>query len=148
MLSIDIDMRAAVDSRMYQYGNVMFQGVTPECVISDKINVISSDRVFRRAKDLVDLYALLHCVTVQTDNIRRIWERENRVIGTFNAFTSRRDELRHSYEKLRRVDAKPEFDVIYNYLVKFLTPFINAITDALIWNSENGWTDRQNRVIP
>jgi len=28
-MSIDIDMRAAVDSRTYQFGNVTFQGVTP-----------------------------------------------------------------------------------------------------------------------
>ena len=47
-LSIDIDMRAAVDSRTYQYGNVTFQGVTPDNVIADKISVIASDKVFRR----------------------------------------------------------------------------------------------------
>ena len=147
MLSVDIDMRAAIDSRTYQYGNVIFHGVTPDCVISDKINVISSDRVFRRAKDLLDLYALSHCVTVKTDDIRRIWERENRVIGTFNAFTCRRDELRHSYEKLRRVDAKPKFDEIYSYLMKFLAPFINAVTDALIWNNENGWLTDETKLF-
>jgi len=139
-LSIDIDMRAAVDSRTYQFGNVTFQGVTPDNVLSDKINVISSDRVFRRAKDLIDVYALAHCITVKAENIRRIWERENRVTEDFSAFKNRRDELRHSYEKLRRVSAKPEFDALYGYLANFLTPFIESKTNVLVWNSgESAW---------
>ena len=139
-MSIDIDMRAAIDSRIYQFGNVTFQGVTPDNVLSDKINVISSDRVFRRAKDLIDVYALAHCVTVKNADIRGIWERESRVVGDFNAFTNRQDELRHSYEKLRRVDAKPEFNALYGYLESFLVPFIESSTTALVWNSgENAW---------
>ena len=144
-MTIDIDMRAAVDSRTYQFGNITFQGVTPDNVLSDKISVVSSDRVFRRAKDLVDIYALAHCVTVSTDNIRRIWEYENRVIGTFDGFTNRKDDLRHAYDKLRRVNNKPEFDVIYSYLVKFLAPFIEAKTVTLTWNKgENDWADSRS----
>jgi hypothetical protein len=139
-LSIDIDMRATVDSRTYQYGNVTFQGVTPDNVIGDKISVVSSDKVFRRAKDLIDLYALAHCVTVKTAAIRRIWQCESRTIGTFDAFRNREDDLRHSYEKLRRVDTKPEFDIIYGYLTQFLMPFIKVKTAALVWNSgKSGW---------
>jgi hypothetical protein len=134
-LSIDIDMRAAVDIRTYQYGSVTFQGVTPNNVVGDKISVVSSDKVFRRAKDLIDLYALAQCVTVKSTEIRGIWQRECRVIGTFDAFRNRQDELRHSYEKLRRVDTKPEFDIIYGYLTHFLEPFIEGKTAALIWYS-------------
>jgi hypothetical protein len=147
-LSIDIDMRAAVDSRTYHYGNVKFQGVTPDNVIADKISLISSDRVFRRAKDLIDLYALAHCVTVRTDTIRRIWEREGRTIDKFDAFKNRQGELRHSYERLRRVDAKPDFKLIYGCLVQFLTPFIEAETASLVWDSgENGWAiDRDDEL--
>jgi hypothetical protein len=141
-MTIDIDMRTAIDSRTYHFGNLRFQGVTPDNVIGDKISVFSSDKVFRRAKDLIDVYALAHCVTVDTDSIRRIWARENRSIGTFDAFKKRKDELRHSYEKLRRVENKPEFDEIYNYLGKFLAPFIDATTLALTWdNDKSGWTD-------
>ena len=87
-MSIDIDMRAVVDSRTYQFGNVTFQGVTSDNVLSDKIQ----------------------------------------------------DELRHSYDKLRRISAKPEFTVLYDYLANFLTPFIESKTIALVWNSsEKVW---------
>jgi len=131
---IDIDMRAAINSRAYRIGDVTFQGVTPDNVIADKINVVASDKVFRRSKDLIDLYALAQCITVKTVDIHRLWERENRVIGTFNAFTKRQDELRHAYKKLRRIDIKPDFDVIYDYLVNFLSPFIEKETSTLIWD--------------
>ena len=122
VMTIDIDMRKTVESQTYHFGNVSFQGVTPNNVIADKISVIASDKVFRRAKDLVDLYALLHCVIVKTTDIHGIWERESRIIGNFSAFTGRPDELRHAYEKLRRLDVKPEFDMMYVYL-KILSPF-------------------------
>jgi hypothetical protein len=141
-MTIDIDMRSAVESRTYIYGNVTFQGVTPDNVIADKISAVSSDKVFRRAKDLIDIYALAHCVVLKTDNIRSIWERESRAIGDFNAFVNRREEVRHSYEKLRRINKKPEFVVIYDYLVKFLTPFFVKNTTALTWgNGKNDWAD-------
>jgi hypothetical protein len=109
-------------------------------VVSDKISVVASDKVFRRVKDLIDLYALARCVTVRTVDIRGVWRRESRVIGAFDAFGNRQGDLRHSYEKLRRVDTKPEFDVIYGYLTRFLTPFIEAGTAALVWDSgKSGW---------
>jgi hypothetical protein len=114
-------------------------------VIADKISVVSSDKIFRRAKDLIDLYALSHCVSVKTADIRAIWERENRAPGVFDAFRNRQGELRHSYEKLRRVDAKPDFDVIYDYLTRFLTPFIETKTAVLGWdNSKSSWSDDIN----
>jgi hypothetical protein len=147
-MTIDIDMRAPADIRTYRYGNTTFRGVTPDNVIADKISVVSSDKVFRRAKDLIDLYALSHCVTVKTADIRAIWERENRVVGTFDAFGNRRSDLRHAYGKLRRVDAKPDFDEIYGYLTGFLTPFADAKNAALVWdNISGGWSGGAQAIL-
>jgi hypothetical protein len=70
--SIDIDLNSDSNYRMYQFGNMMFNGVMPDSVISDKIFAISSNLVFRRTKDLIDLYALAHCVTVNTADIQQI----------------------------------------------------------------------------
>jgi hypothetical protein len=139
-LSMDIDMRAAVDSRMYQFGNVTFRGVTPNSVISDKISVVSSDKVCRRAKDLIDLYALAHCVTIQKQELYKLWMKEKRTIGTFEAFAKRRDDLEHAYEKLRRIEAKPDFRELYEYLTVFLAPFIESDLKSNVWdNRNNAW---------
>jgi len=111
-------------------------------VIADKISVIASDRVFRRAKDLVDVYALSHCVSLITADIYDIWKRESRAIGTFDAFRNRRDDLQHSYDKLRRIDAKPEFDKLYYHLVKFLQPFVENSSNPKTWNTNDlAWDD-------
>jgi hypothetical protein len=135
-------MRAAVDSRTYQFGNVTFQGVTPDNVLADKISVIASDKVFRRTKDLIDVYALSHCVSVKTADIHSIWKRESRIIGTFDAFCNRQDELRHAYYKLRRIDIKPKFDSVYSCLSMFLQPFIEKNTVNKTWTSSNlAWDD-------
>jgi len=138
-MTIDIDMRSAVESRTYQFNTMTFKGVTSDNVLSDKISAVSTDRIFRRAKDLIDIYALAHCVNVRTNNIHRIWERESRAIGDFNAFINRRDELRHSYDKLRRISAKPEFDVLYDYLTCFLSPFIKTKAAMLVWNNRESY---------
>ncbi len=94
--------------------------------------------MFRRAKDLIDLYALTHCVSVKTTDVLKIWKHENRIIGTFDAFTNRRGDLKHSYNKLRRITVKPEFDILYSYLRRFLTPFINTEAIELIWDTCRG----------
>jgi hypothetical protein len=134
-------MRLKADSRMYPYGETILLGVTPDNVIAVKINAVSSDKLFRRAKDLIDLYALAHCLTVKTADICRIWERKSLAIGTFEEFRNRLNDLRHSYEKLSRVDPKPEFDKIYYYLTQFLRPFIEENSAPLVWDrAKTSWS--------
>jgi hypothetical protein len=146
-LSIDIDMRTVTYRRSYHFGNITFEGVAPNNVISDKISVVSSDKVFRRIKDLLDLYALAHCVKVKTADIYGIWDEEKRSIGSFDAFINRQKDLNHSYEKLRRVNPKPEFTAVYTYLKRFLTPFSEVKNLSLVWdNFEGGW-EREKREL-
>jgi hypothetical protein len=140
-LSMDIDMRAAVDSRTYMVGNVTFKGVTPNSVISDKVRAVSSDKVCRRAKDLIDLYALAHCVTIQKQELCKLWKKETCTIGTFESFTNRRGDLEHAYKRLRRIEAKPDFREVYEYLTVFLAPFIEPATETNVWDSrKSAWT--------
>jgi hypothetical protein len=40
-MTIDIDMRATIDSRTYQYGNTTFRGATPDSVIADIFNLLN-----------------------------------------------------------------------------------------------------------
>ena len=44
-MTIDIDMRSAVDSRTYQFGNVTFQGVTPDNALSDNNGGVRVERL-------------------------------------------------------------------------------------------------------
>ncbi|MDR2300945.1 MAG: nucleotidyl transferase AbiEii/AbiGii toxin family protein [Deltaproteobacteria bacterium] len=135
-LMIDVNMGPVVDSRIYQFGNVTFRGVTPNSVISDKINAVSSDKICRRAKDLVDLYALAHCAIIKRSELCEIWKKENLSIGTFEVFTKRREDVEHAFEKLNRIDAKPSFEEAYGYLTAFLAPFMEPTLKGEVWDSK------------
>ena len=65
IISMDIDVKPIFDERIYYYGQAKIKGVLADEIIADKICSVSSDAVFKhRAKDLIDLYALAHCVEV------------------------------------------------------------------------------------
>jgi hypothetical protein len=133
-LLIDVNMGPVVESRIYQFENHAFPGVTPNSVISDKINAVSSDKICRRAKDLVDLYALAHCLRIQRSELCKIWKKENLSIGTFEVFTKRREDVEHAFEKLNRIDAKPSFGEVYGYLTAFLAPFMDPTLKGEVWD--------------
>lgn len=57
LFTMDVDVnRSASKTKIYEIDGIRFCGVAPSVMIADKISVISTDRVFRRIKDLVDLY--------------------------------------------------------------------------------------------
>jgi len=143
LFSLDIDMRAICGSRMYHRGEMSIRGVLVNEILSDKISVLSDQMIFRRAKDMVDVYALSQCVEVQVSEIiRTTRSRPDRVIGAFTEFTNRRDELEHAYEKLRGITNKPPFNQLYQYLKVFLQPFISQGMTHQIWNStESRWEE-------
>jgi hypothetical protein len=141
LTTIDIDIISVKDSRIYQIGPVSFSGVKPSSVICDKICAISSHLVFRRAKDLLDLYALGHCLTVKTSEIYCALNSTTNTIDSFNEFTTRQSDLRHAFEKLKRIQSKPDFTTVYSYLTDFLEPFIEKNQADLIWdNHRSSWT--------
>jgi hypothetical protein len=43
--------------------------VYPIQALSDKISVLSSNPIFRMAKDVIDTYALAHCLEIHTKDI-------------------------------------------------------------------------------
>ena len=59
LFSMDIDVnRPIMPAKMYEIDGFCFRGIMPVQMIADKLSVIPSDKVFRRIKDVVDLYYL------------------------------------------------------------------------------------------
>ena len=128
---------------MYYYGEIGIRGVLANEILADKISVLSKQIMFRRSKDIIDVYALAHCVKVQTPEIFEIYKRNpSREVGSFDEFYTRRQDVEHAYMKLKGIDGKPDFDDVYSYLVQFVQPF--AIKDGTprLWNSKlQVWQD-------
>lgn len=126
VFSMDMDVnRPNTGSRIYQVGDLKFRGIIVEQILADKISVLSSDKIFRRIKDFIDLYYLSHCVEINLEKVYEILENTNRKLSDFNGFINRKDELQHAFEKFRFTgDAeKPDFENAYNKVYNYVKVF-------------------------
>jgi len=142
IMSMDISIKPVVGSRLYHYGEIGIKGVLANEILADKLTVLSKQLVFRRAKDLIDVYALAHCVEVRTSEVFDVLKSKAAPVGEFTEFYNRRDDVEHAYNKLKRIDEKPPFDDVYPYLTKFVHPFAQKDETPRIWNSgKQVWDD-------
>ena len=146
---MDIDIRPICGSRTYYYAEVGIRGVLANEILADKIVVLSGMRLFRRSKDLIDVYALAHCVRVLTTEILEVIRSKHLELGEFVEFSTRQVDLEHAYNKLQGVDRKPLFDEIYQYLNRFIIPFVLKDQTSRVWNSgKRVWDDLSPLIIP
>lgn len=128
IFTMDIDVNRPIsETKIYELADIKFCGVVPLQMIADKLSVISTDKVFRRIKDVVDLYYLSKVVSFDKTDIMQTLNKNGRELGDFNGFLHRVDELRHSYDKFRFTGDvnKPPFDEIYhtvNIYIKDVLP--------------------------
>jgi hypothetical protein len=142
-------IKPVIGDRLYHFGKAAIRGVLPDAVLCDKISVLSSERIFRRAKDVLDVYALAHCLEVRTVNIYTAIEKAERALGSFELFLARRADLEHAYQKMRGIMGKPDFDSVYLYLGKFLEPFITQDRAPKVWHNRNAvWDNEMVRIRP
>lgn len=116
LFSMDIDVNRPIpQTKMYEVEGLHFRGVAPAQMIADKLSAVSSDKVFRRVKDIVDLYYLSKVFDFDKDAALQALKSSNRELGDFNGFLHRRSELQHSYEKFRFAGDvnKPQFEDVY-----------------------------------
>jgi len=142
IVSMDISVKPVVGSKIYYYGAFGIKGVLVNEILADKITVLSKQIMFRRSKDLIDIYALTHSVKVYTTEIFDVFQSNlDREVGTFDEFIHRREDVEHAYERLRGIENKPSFDLIYEYLMRFIQPFANRDMTPCVWNSQNSSWD-------
>lgn len=117
LFTMDIDVnRPASKTKIYEINGICFCGVVPSQMIADKISTISTDKVFRRIKDVIDLYYISKVFAFNKAEILETLKNSSRNIDSFDGFLHKSDNLRHSYEKFRfsgNID-KPPFDEVYN----------------------------------
>jgi hypothetical protein len=113
---MDVDVNRPIPpTKIYEVAGFRFCGVAPIQMIADKVPTISSDKVFRRIKDVVDLYYISHIITFDRSAILENIKNSGRDLESFNSFLYHSEELRHAYEKFRFTGdvSKPSFKEIY-----------------------------------
>jgi hypothetical protein len=140
IVTMDVDVRPICGSKIYYYGEIGIKGVLANEILADKITVLSGIKMFRRTKDLIDVYALTHCVKVLTTEIFKVIMSKHLDLGNFTEFLTRRTDAEHAYNKLQGVENKPPFDDVYLYLKEFVQPFVQQDKILRTWNSsKRGW---------
>ena len=127
IFTMDIDVnRPKVPTRIYEVEGIKFNGSILNQMIADKVSVISTDKVFRRIKDLVDLYYYSQVFGFEKDEIIMLLYKSGREIGDFKGFNDRFNDLDHSYNKFRFSGdvEKPEFKDVYNSVKSFISEIL------------------------
>ena len=123
LFTMDVDVNRPVPpTKIYEVAGVRFCGVAPIQMISDKIAAISTDKVFRRIKDVVDLYYISHVVPFDHAAVLETLKNSGRELENFKGFLRRSDELLHSYEKFRFTGdvSKPPFEEVYRTVKTYI----------------------------
>ena len=129
LFTMDMDVNRPVQpTQMYDVAGLRFRGISPMQMLADKISAISTDKVFRRIKDVVDLYYLSQVFALDQNTLMKTLEDCGRHLESFDGFLHRPDDLRHAYEKFRFTgDAtKPAFDEVYEAVRQYVRELLSS----------------------
>lgn len=127
LFTMDVDVNRPIPpTKIYEIEGIRFCGVSPIQMIADKASVVSTDKVFRRIKDVFDLYYLSSVFAFNREAVNQALLNSERQLGDFNGFLNRVDELKHSYEKFRFAGGinKPPFEKVYHAVKSFLADIL------------------------
>ena len=123
LFTMDIDVNRPIpETKIYEVAGVRFCGSVPNQMIADKVAAISTDKVFRRIKDVVDLYYISNVFAFDRAAVFDALKRSGKSLDGFQGFLNRKEDLRHSYEKFRFAGDvnKPQFDDVYKAVIDFI----------------------------
>ncbi len=123
LFTIDMDVNRPVQpTQIYEVAGLKFRGVSSDQMLADKISTISTDKVFRRIKDVVDLYYLSHVLELDLNHLQQTLTNSGKVLERFHGFLYGKAALQHAYEKFRFTGGvnKPSFDEVYAKVKAYL----------------------------
>ena len=124
IFTMDIDVnRPAVETRIYEVAEIRFRGSALLPMLADKLTVVSDDKVFRRIKDLIDLYYVAQVYTPDWQKVLQAAKDSGRSLGSFDGFLNKPDELRYAYNKFRFDGSvsKPAFEDVYQTVLEYIS---------------------------
>lgn len=141
---MDMSISSSSPSSKYYFGEIEFVGYSIENIIADKTTVLSSNKIFRRTKDFLDIYSVLTVCQINKRNITNIIKSKERTVGDFDSFFNRKEDLKHSFELLKGVINKPDFDIAYNLVSKYVEGFLNPETNLIWVPSKQEWIEEKS----
>lgn len=130
---------------IYNIYTLDFDGSAVETMLADKLNAIKDRTIFRRAKDIYDIYLIstmkkFHLVElVDIIEKKRDLKCDNVALLDLNNI----NDIAHAYNKLtsRSYEKLPEFDEVYHKVVSFVVPIFDSINGKV--NYDMFWDGRE-----
>lgn len=123
LFTMDIDVnRPKSLTKIYEVNNLHFRGVSPVQIMADKIFVLSTNRIFRRVKDLLDIYYFSQICDFNSFEVNNTIKNSGRQLDNFDAFLNRTDEIEHAYSKFLVAEdvLKPSFSEVYDTVFNYI----------------------------
>lgn len=127
LFTMDMDVNRPVQpTQIYDVAGLRFRGISPLQMLADKIFATSTEKVFRRIKDVVDLYYLSQVFELDPDALMNTLKNSGRHLDNFYGFLHRYDDLCHAYEKFRFTGGttKPSFDEVYGKVKQYVNALL------------------------
>ena len=119
-----------------------YMGATKNKMYADKMCAVSERSVYRRAKDIYDLFILSHVSGFKISELKDIVREIGREVGEFNQFLNNVSELRKGYDALEGIINKPSFEEAYGRARDFVMPFITSSDVDGLWSVADGvWAE-------
>lgn len=139
--SIDISIKPNPYYQIYIIGECEFKGSTVDKIVVDKLLVVSGDKIFRRVKDVVDLYALSFCTSFRVNTINEVINNSKKKLGDFHLFLTEKDKIEHAYRKMTGIENRPDFCEIYKRVSILIEPFLQNEFDLTWVPIEKSWKE-------
>lgn len=120
------------------------KGYSIESMLADKLWVFYSKKIYRRSKDVYDLYLLSKAKNyILAETKKVILEKwANTGMPESPLHFADLDRLKHAYSKLIGIEDKPPFEEIYKKVFGFTAPLIDFLYDKsetnLAWDRRKG----------
>ncbi len=135
LTTMDLSIKNNKYYKLYEIDGVYFLGQTIEKILVDKIYVCSTKKVYRRIKDVIDLYILSYCWKGSYQSLLTLSKDADREFEAFTHFTENFSGLEHAYSKYHNSASGGDFREVYKRVFAFLAPFIMHYDGKYYWDS-------------
>lgn len=138
LFTLDIGVKSNKYYVKYSNKGIDFMGSHPNKIYADKVTAISTNKVYRRTKDIYDMYLLSFLGgAFSTVDIEEVLRSSGLELGDFTDFlydNKLEKGIKYAYDKLDGIKNKPDYQVVKTRVETFIQPFIHRETSKKgIW---------------
>ena len=117
---IDLDIKDNPFYVICEVNDVNIKYSSIEKMLADKLFALSGPRVFRRGKDILDVYLIISDNKINLDKVLEILEYDNRKLDNFKTMLDNKEVMQKAYDSLKGITNKPDFEEVWDKVMNYL----------------------------